>query len=161
MHLRQKHRCGHPITIVIAYDYPSAAHVDSAGIDALLAGDSAAMVVHDHDSTLPITLDDMLLHCRAAARGASRPLLVGDLPFGSYKSFASQAVDSTVRMLKGGMDTIKLEGGGPSRIGAAKAIVEAGIAVMGHVGLTPQAISILNGFMLQEKIVASAIKVTF
>ncbi|XP_042432262.1 3-methyl-2-oxobutanoate hydroxymethyltransferase 1, mitochondrial-like [Zingiber officinale] len=159
-HLRQKHRRGQPITVVTAYDYPSAVHVDSAGIDVLLVGDSAAMVVHGHDTTLPITLDDMLLHCRAVARGASRPLLVGDLPFGSYESSASQAVDSAVRMLKeGGMDAIKLEGGAPSRISAAKAIVEAGIAVMGHVGLTPQAISILGGFRPQGKTVASAVKV--
>ncbi|XP_074568205.1 3-methyl-2-oxobutanoate hydroxymethyltransferase 1, mitochondrial-like [Curcuma longa] len=159
-HLRQKHRRGQPITVVTAYDYPSAVHVDSAGIDILLVGDSAAMVVHGHDTTLPITLDDMLLHCRAVSRGASRPLLVGDLPFGSYESSASQAVDSAVRMLKeGGMDAIKLEGGAPSRISAAKAIVEAGIAVMGHVGLTPQAISILGGFRPQGKTVASAVKV--
>ncbi|KAG6477088.1 hypothetical protein ZIOFF_066340 [Zingiber officinale] len=123
-------------------------------------GDSAAMVVHDHDTTLPITLDDMLLHCRAATRGASRPLLVDNLPFGSYESSASHVMDSAVRMLKeGGMDVIKLEGGAPSRIGAAKAIVEAGIAVMGHVGLTPQAISILGGFRPQGKAVASAVKV--
>lgn len=89
-HLRQKHRRGEPITVVTAYDYPSAVHVDSAGIDILLVGDSAAMVVHGHDTTLPITLDDMLLHCRAVGRGASRPLLVGDLPFGFYESSASQ-----------------------------------------------------------------------
>ncbi|CAL9099683.1 unnamed protein product [Musa textilis] len=159
-HLRQKHRRGEPITVLTAYDYPSAAHVDSSGVDVLLVGDSAAMVVHGHDTTLPISLDDMLAHCRAVARGASRPLLVGDLPFGSYESSASEAVNSAVRMLKeGGMDAIKLEGGAPSRISAAKAIVEAGIAVMGHVGLTPQAISVLGGFRPQGKTVASAVKV--
>ncbi|KAG6480480.1 3-methyl-2-oxobutanoate hydroxymethyltransferase 1, mitochondrial-like [Zingiber officinale] len=159
-HLRQKHRRGQPITVVTAYDYPSAVHVDSAGIDVLIVGDSAAMVVHGHDTTLPITLDDMLLHCRAVARGASRSLLVSDLPFGSYESSASRAVDSAVRMLKeGGMDAIKLEAAAPSRISAAKAIVEAGIAVMGHVGLTPQAISILGGFRPQGKTVSSAVKV--
>ncbi|AQK91102.1 3-methyl-2-oxobutanoate hydroxymethyltransferase 1 mitochondrial [Zea mays] len=118
------------------------------------------MVVHGHDTTLPITLDIMLEHCRAVARGAPRPLLVGDLPFGCYESSAAQAVDSAVRVLKeGGMDAIKLEGGAPSRITAAKAIVEAGIAVMGHVGLTPQAISVLGGFRPQGKTVDSAIKV--
>ncbi|RWW33967.1 hypothetical protein BHE74_00012996 [Ensete ventricosum] len=89
-HLRQKHRRGEPITVVTAYDYPSAAHVDSSGVDVLLVGDSAAMVVHGHDTTLPISLDDMLAHCRAVARGASRSLLVGDLPFGSYESSASE-----------------------------------------------------------------------
>ncbi|OEL33186.1 3-methyl-2-oxobutanoate hydroxymethyltransferase 1, mitochondrial [Dichanthelium oligosanthes] len=158
--LRGKHRRGEPITVVTAYDYPSAVHVDSAGIDVCLVGDSAAMVVHGHDTTLPITLDLMLEHCRAVARGAPRPLLVGDLPFGCYESSAVQAVDSAVRVLKeGGMDAIKLEGGAPSRISAAKAIVEAGIAVMGHVGLTPQAISVLGGFRPQGKTVDSAVKV--
>ncbi|GAB4844532.1 3-methyl-2-oxobutanoate hydroxymethyltransferase 1, mitochondrial [Ancistrocladus abbreviatus] len=159
-HLRQKHRKGEPITMVTAYDYPSAVHVDTAGIDVCLVGDSAAMVVHGYDTTLPITLDEMLVHCRAVARGAKRPLLVGDLPFGSYESSTRQAVETAVRVLKeGGMDAIKLEGGSPSRITAAKAIVEAGIAVIGHVGLTPQAISVLGGFRPQGKSVASAVKV--
>lgn len=158
--LRLKHRRGEPITMVTAYDYPSAVHVDTAGIDICLVGDSAAMVVHGHDTTLPISLDEMLVHCRAVARGASRPLLVGDLPFGSYESSTAVAVESAVRMLKeGGMDAIKLEGGAPTRISAAKAIVEAGIAVMGHVGLTPQAISVLGGFRPQGKNIASAVKV--
>ncbi|KAL6496816.1 3-methyl-2-oxobutanoate hydroxymethyltransferase 1, mitochondrial [Orobanche hederae] len=166
-HLRQKHKKGEPITMVTAYDYPSAVHLDTAGIDICLVGDSAAMVVHGHDTTLPITLDEMLVHCRAVARGARRPLLVGDLPFGSYESsthqlclHCDQAVDTAVRVLKeGGMDAIKLEGGAPSRITAAKAIVEAGIAVMGHVGLTPQAISVLGGFRPQGRNVDSAVKV--
>ncbi|KAK9757885.1 hypothetical protein RND81_01G193100 [Saponaria officinalis] len=159
-HLRQKHKRGEPITMVTAYDYPSAVHLDTAGIDICLVGDSAAMVVHGHDTTLPITVDEMLVHCRAVARGAKRPLLVGDLPFGSYESSTSQAVDTAVRILKeGGMDSIKLEGGSPSRITAAKAIVEAGIAVMGHVGLTPQAISVLGGFRPQGRTVSSAVKV--
>lgn len=135
-------------------------HLDTAGIDVCLVGDSASMVVHGHDTTLPISLDEMLVHCRAVARGAQRPLLVGDLPFGTYESSTNQAVDTAVRVLKeGGMDAIKLEGGSPSRITAAKAIVEAGIAVMGHVGLTPQAISVLGGFRPQGRNVASAVKV--
>lgn len=159
-HLRQKHRKGEHITMVTAYDYPAAVHLDTAGIDICLVGDSASMVVHGHDTTLPITLDEMLVHCRAVARGATRPLLVGDLPFGAYESSTHQAVDTAVRVLKeGGMDAIKLEGGAPSRITAAKAIVEAGIAVMGHVGLTPQAISVLGGFRPQGKNIASAVKV--
>lgn len=159
-HLRNKHRRGEPITMVTAYDYPGALQVDRAGIDVCLVGDSAAMVIHGHDTTLPITLDDMLAHCRAVARGASRPLLIGDLPFGSYESSASQAVDTAMRVLKEGcMDAIKLEGGAPSRITAARAIVEAGIAVMGHVGLTPQATSVLGGFRPQGKTVESAVKV--
>ncbi|XP_042055704.1 3-methyl-2-oxobutanoate hydroxymethyltransferase 1, mitochondrial-like [Salvia splendens] len=158
--IRQKHRRGEPITMVTAYDYPSAVHLDTAGIDVCLVGDSASMVVHGHDTTLPITLDEMLVHCRAVARGAKRPLLVGDLPFGTYESNTQQAVDTAVRVLKeGGMDAIKLEGGAPSRITAAKGIVEAGIAVIGHVGLTPQAISVLGGFRPQGRNIDSAVRV--
>ncbi|KAI3743954.1 hypothetical protein L1987_57026 [Smallanthus sonchifolius] len=158
--IRQKHRRGEMITMVTAYDYPSAVHLDTAGIDIALVGDSASMVVHGHDTTLPITLEEMLVHCRSVARGAKRPLLVGDLCFGTYESSSQQAVDTAVRVLKeGGMDAIKLEGGAPSRISAAKHIVEAGIAVMGHVGLTPQAISVLGGFRPQGKNILSAVKV--
>lgn len=88
--LRQKYKKGEPITMVTAYDYPSGVHLDMAGIDVALVGDSAAMVVHGHDTTLPISLDEMLVHCRAVARGARRPLLVGDLPFGTYESSSVQ-----------------------------------------------------------------------
>lgn len=88
--LRQKYRKGEPITVVTAYDYPSAVHIDTAGIDVCLVGDSASMVVHGHDTTLPISLDEMLVHCRAVSRGAKRPLLVGDLPFGTYESSTNQ-----------------------------------------------------------------------
>eukprot|EP00249_Psilotum_nudum_P019055 c27076_g2_i3 orf=101-1252(-) len=159
-HLESKYAKRQPITMVTAYDYPSAVHVDQAGIDICLVGDSVGMVVHGHDTTLPVTMEDMLVHCRAVARGAKRPLLVGDLPFGSYEQSSQQAVNSAVRMLKeGGMDSVKLEGGYDSRVAAAKAIVEAGIAVMGHVGLTPQAISVLGGFRPQGRSSASAIMV--
>lgn len=89
-HLKQKHQKGTPITMVTAYDYPSAVHLDEAGIDICLVGDSASMVVHGHDTTLPISLDEMLVHCRAVARGAKRPLLVGDLPFGTYEASSNQ-----------------------------------------------------------------------
>lgn len=159
-HLRQKYKRRDPITVLSAYDYPSAVQLDTAGIDVCVVGDSASMVIHGHDTTLPISLEDMLVHCRAVARGAKYPLLVGDLPFGSYESSTSQAVDTAVRMLKeGGMDAIKLEGGSTARIVAAKAIVESGIAVMGHAGLTPQAISVLGGYRPQGKSIASAVKV--
>jgi 3-methyl-2-oxobutanoate hydroxymethyltransferase len=158
--LREKHRRGEPISMVTAYDYSSAVHVDSAGVDLVLVGDSAAMVAHGHDNTLPISLDLMLHHCRAVVRGAPRPLVVGDLPFGSYESSPAQAVESAVRLMKeGGVDAVKMEGGTASRVSAAKAIVDAGIAVMGHVGLTPQAISVLGGFRAQGKTVNSALKV--
>ncbi|KAL5560272.1 hypothetical protein UlMin_036483 [Ulmus minor] len=121
----------------------------------------SCMVVHGYDTTLPITLDEMLIHCRAVALAAKCLLLVGDLPFGSYKSSSThQGVDTAVRILKeGGMDAIKLKGASPSRITAAKAIVEAGIAVMGHVGLTQQDISVLGGFKPQGKNVSSVIKI--
>eukprot|EP00854_Cymbomonas_tetramitiformis_P004257 gene4257-5241_t len=146
--------------MVTAYDYPSAVHVDLSGVDILLVGDSVGMVVHGHETTLPVTLDDMLLHCRSVARGAQRPFLIGDLPFGSYERSPQQAIESATRLLKeGGMDAVKLEGGGPARVAAAKAVTEAGIAVMGHVGLTPQAISSLGGFRPQGRTAAEAIKV--
>ena len=158
--LRAKYDNGERISVVTAYDYPSAVHVDSAGIDVALVGDSAAMVVHGHDTTLPITLDEMLSHCKAVSRGASRPLLVGDLPFGSYEQSAAQAIEAATRMLKeGGMDAVKLEGGSPSRVKTAKALVDSGIAVMGHVGLTPQSISVLGGFRPQGRSFETAAQV--
>lgn len=91
-HLREKHKSSQPITMVTAYDYPAAVHLDTAAVDICLVGDSAAMVVHGHDTTLPITLDEMLVHCRAVARGAKTPLLVGDLPFGTYESDPNQVL---------------------------------------------------------------------
>ena len=158
--LRAKYDAGERISVVTAYDYPSAVHVDMAGIDVALVGDSAAMVVHGHDTTLPITLDEMLSHCKAVSRGATRPLLVGDLPFGSYEQSSAQAIDAATRMLKeGGMDAVKLEGGSPSRVQTAKALVDSGIAVMGHVGLTPQSISVLGGFRPQGRSFETAAQV--
>ncbi|GAX85519.1 hypothetical protein CEUSTIGMA_g12935.t1 [Chlamydomonas eustigma] len=158
--LRTKYANQEPISMVTAYDYPSAVHVDEANVDILLVGDSAAMVVHGHDTTLPITLDEMLVHCRAAARGARRAFLVGDLPFGSYEVSTAQAVQSATRMLKeGNMDAVKLEGGSSGRVSAARAIVEAGVAVMGHVGLTPQSVSVLGGFRPQAQVADEALEV--
>ncbi|KAL6757683.1 ketopantoate hydroxymethyltransferase [Haematococcus lacustris] len=158
--LKAKYTKGEPLTMVTAYDYPSAVHVDEAGIDILLVGDSVAMVVHGHDTTLPITMEEMLVHCRAVCRGARRPFLVGDLPFGSYETSVRDAVISATRMLKeGGMDAVKLEGGSPARVEAARAIVETGVAVMGHVGLTPQSISALGGFRPQAQVAEEALGV--
>lgn len=145
--LREKYAKGIPLSMVTAYDYPSAVHVDEAHIDMLLVGDSVAMVVHGHDTTLPLTLDEMLTHCKAVARGARRSFLIGDMPFGSFEESDSQAVRSAVRMLKEGqMDAVKIEGGFPARVEGIKRVVQAGVAVIGHVGLTPQAISVLGGF---------------
>eukprot|EP00899_Mesostigma_viride_P028566 jgi/Mesvir1/8895/Mv02778-RA.1 len=145
--LAAKYHRGDKITMCTAYDYPSAVHVEEAGIDVLLVGDSVGMVQLGYDTTLPVTVEDMLLHCRAVARGASIPLLVGDMPFGSYEGSSEQAVTTAIRFLKEGhMDAVKLEGGSRRRVNAVEAIADAGIAVMGHVGLTPQSISILGGF---------------
>jgi len=158
--LRSKYQQGIPISMATAYDYPSAVHVDQANLDILLVGDSVAMVVHGHDTTLPVTLDEMLMHCRSVARGARRAFLVGDLPFGSYETGVRDAVVSATRLLKEGqMDAVKLEGGSPARVEAANAIVEAGVAVMGHVGLTPQSISVIGGFRPQAQVAEEALQV--
>lgn len=146
--------------MVTAYDYPSAVHVDESGIDMLLVGDSVAMVVHGYDTTLPITLDEMLVHFRAVARGARRAFLVGDLPFGCVEASPEGAVHAAVRVMKeGGMDAVKIEGGFSNRIKAVKAVVEAGVAVVGHVGLTPQAISVLGGFRPAAQSATEALRV--
>ncbi|KAF5826035.1 ketopantoate hydroxymethyltransferase-domain-containing protein, partial [Dunaliella salina] len=158
--LRSKYQQGVPISMATAYDYPSAVHVDQANLDIVLVGDSVAMVVHGHDTTLPVTLDEMLMHCRSVARGARRAFLVGDLPFGSYETGVRDAVVSAMRLLKEGqMDAVKLEGGSPARVEAANAIVEAGVAVMGHVGLTPQSISVIGGFRPQAQVAEEALQV--
>ncbi|KAI3426433.1 hypothetical protein D9Q98_008801 [Chlorella vulgaris] len=158
--LREKYKRGEPISMVTAYDYPSAVHVDEAGIDMLLVGDSVAMVVHGHDTTLPITMDEMLSHCKAAARGAQRAFLVGDMPFGSVEVGPEHAVRSAIRMMKeGGMDGVKIEGGFTSRARSVAAVVEAGVAVMGHVGLTPQSISVLGGFRPAAQSASEALRV--
>jgi len=140
-----------PITMVTAYDYPSAVHVDIANIDVVLVGDSVGMVELGYDTTLPVTMDEMLHHCRAVARGVSRSIIVGDMPFGSYETCDTDAVRNAIRFLKdGNVDAIKLEGG-RRRVETIKSIVRAGVAVMGHIGLTPQAISILGGFLAQGR----------
>jgi len=142
---------GEPITMMTGYDFPTAAALDSAGIDGILVGDSLGMVVLGYDNTLPVTMQDMLHHCRAVARGASRALLVGDLPFMSYQASVAEAVRNAGSLLqKGGMDAVKLEGG-RERAAAVRAIVAAGIPVMGHIGLTPQSINQLGGWKLQGK----------
>lgn len=158
--IRQKYAKGIPITMITAYDYPSAVHVDLAGMDMLLVGDSSAMVVHGHDTTLPITLDEMITHCKAVTRGAQRTFIVGDLPFGSFEQGPSQAIASSVRMMKeGGIDAVKVEGGFPSRAETVAAIVRSGIAVVGHVGLTPQSISTLGGFRPAGQTAMEALRV--
>ena len=149
---------GQPITMVTAYDYPTAVLADRAGIDLILVGDSLAMVVLGYENTVTVTMEEMLHHCRAVARGARHPLLVGDMPFMSYHLSPAQAVENAGRFLKEGhMDVVKLEGG-QERAQAVRAIVDAGIPVMGHIGLTPQTISMLGGFRTQGRTVEAALK---
>lgn len=149
-------RHGRRITMLTAYDAAFARLVDEAGIDVILVGDSLGMVVLGYGSTVPVTLDDMVRHCAAVARGASRPLLVGDLPFGSYQTSVEDAMRSAIRLIKeGGMDAVKLEGG-HEVVETVRALTDHGIAVMAHVGLTPQRVAQLGGFKVQAKTAAAA-----
>lgn len=140
-----------PITMLTAYDYPTALMVEHSGIEVILVGDSLGMVVLGYENTLPVTMADMLHHCKAVARGAKSPLLVGDMPFMSYQVSVREAVRNAGRFLQeGGMDAVKLEGG-RERLNTVSAIVAAGIPVMGHIGLTPQSVHQLGGFRAQGK----------
>jgi 3-methyl-2-oxobutanoate hydroxymethyltransferase len=153
---RQKKQSGEPITMLTAYDYPTALAMDRAGIDSILVGDSLGMVVLGYETTLPVTMDEMLHHCRAVARGARYALLVGDMPFMSYQASVTDAVRNAGRFLQqAGMDAVKLEGG-RERLDAIQAIVGAGIPVMGHLGLTPQSVHQLGGFRAQGKSLQAA-----
>jgi 3-methyl-2-oxobutanoate hydroxymethyltransferase len=149
--LRAKKARGEPITMLTAYDFPTAQAIDRAGIDAILVGDSLGMVVLGYDTTLPVTMEDMLHHCKAVARGATTAHLVGDMPFMSYQVSEAEAVRNAGRFLQeAGMDAIKLEGG-RAMVGTISAIIAAGIPVMGHIGLTPQSVHQLGGFKTQGK----------
>ncbi|MGE5642540.1 MAG: 3-methyl-2-oxobutanoate hydroxymethyltransferase [Byssovorax cruenta] len=153
---RQKKERGEPISMLTAYDYPTALAMDKAGIDAILVGDSLAMVVLGYENTLPVTMDEMLHHCRAVARGAKSALLVGDMPFMSYQVSVEEATRNAGRFLQqGGMDAVKLEGG-RERAEAVRSITSAGIPVMGHIGLTPQSVNQLGGFRAQGKTAIAA-----
>lgn len=149
--LRQKKERGEPITMLTAYDYPTALIMDEAGMDVILVGDSLGMVVLGYENTLPVTMEDMLHHCRAVARGAKTAMLIGDMPFMSYQTSIEEAVRNAGRFLQnGGMDAIKLEGG-HERAESIRMISAAGIPVMGHIGLTPQSVHQLGGFRPQGK----------
>jgi 3-methyl-2-oxobutanoate hydroxymethyltransferase len=149
---------GEPIVMVTAYDFPSAQAVEEAGVDVVLVGDTAAMVVLGYDATAPIRMDEMVTMASAVRRGLKTPLLIGDLPFGSYEASNELAVQSAQRFIKeSGCDAVKLERGGAS-VDRARAIIRAGIPVMGHVGLTPQTASALGGFKTQGKTAAAAAK---
>ena len=146
---RQKKAQKIPISVLTAYDFPLAGLVDAAGLDAILVGDSLGMVVLGYENTLPVSMEEMLHHCKAVARASHNCLLIGDMPFLSYQISIEQAVQNAGRFIKeAGMDAIKLEGGS-ARAPAIRAIVEAGIPVMGHLGLTPQSVHIFGGFRPQ------------
>ena len=149
--LQEKKRRREPITMVTAYDYPSALAVERAGIDSILVGDSLGMVVLGYESTVPVTMDEMLHHCKAVRRGTSTPWLIGDMPFMSYQADLGEAVRNAGRFLKeAGMDAVKLEGG--QQVAATVAAINAaGIPVVGHIGFTPQAISKLGGHRVQGR----------
>ena len=156
--LQRKRDKGQPITMLTAYDYPAAKLVDEAGVDAILVGDTLAMTVLGHRDTVSVTVDDMLHHCKAVARGASRALLVGDMPFMSYQISRREAVRNAGRYMKEAhMDAVKLEGG--NEVAATvRAIVSAGVPVMGHVGLTPQTATKLGGYKVQATTAEAALK---
>jgi len=144
------------ITMMTAYDAAFAKLVDQAGIDVILVGDSLGMVVLGYPTTLPVTMDDMVRHAAAVSRGATRPLLVGDMPFGTYQAGPQDALRNAARFLKeAGMDAVKLEGG-HEVVETVRALVDSGIAVMGHVGLTPQRVAQFGGFKVQAKTARAA-----
>jgi len=149
--LLEMKRRGEKIVMVTAYDAPSGRLADAAGVDLILVGDSSGMVMHGRESTVPVTLEEILLMTQWVTRGAKRPLVIADMPFGSYEESDEQAVRNAVRLVKeGGADGVKLERGGTS-VARARAIVGAGIPVMGHVGLTPQTATVLGGFKAQGR----------
>jgi 3-methyl-2-oxobutanoate hydroxymethyltransferase len=157
--LGEKKALGEPIVMVTAYDYPSAQVAEEAGVDVVLVGDSGAMTVLGYPSTVPVTLDELLMLAAAVRRGVTTPLLVGDMPFGSYEASNEEAIRNAQRFVKeAGCDAVKLERGG-STSERARAIVAAGIPVMGHVGLTPQTATALGGYRSQGRTAERALEV--
>jgi 3-methyl-2-oxobutanoate hydroxymethyltransferase len=159
---------GQPIVMVTAYDFPSAQVAEEAEVDVVLVGDTAAMTVLGYDSTVPVSMDEMVMLASAVRRGARTPLVIGDLPFGSYQASNELAVASAVRYLKeAGCDAVKMEMAGVSggvadkreSVARARAVVAAGIPVMGHVGLTPQSVSALGGYRTQGRTMEQAVQV--
>ena len=145
------------ISVLTAYEYSTAGICDSAGIDILLVGDSAGMVVLGYTSTVPVGMQEMMIFCGAVARGTKRAMVVGDMPFGSYQVGPSVAVENAVQLIKAGCDAVKLEGSSEI-VDTIRAIVDAGIPVMGHIGLKPQTSSLWEGYKLQGRTKEGAIK---
>jgi len=149
--LSEKKQKREPIVMITAYDYPSAQMVDEAGVDIILVGDSLGMVVLGYENTLPVTMEDMLRHTAAVARGAKRAMVVGDMPFMSYQLSPEQALENAGRFIKeANAHAVKLEGG-EEVLDAIKKITSAGIPVMGHIGLTPQSIHRIGGYRVQGR----------
>jgi 3-methyl-2-oxobutanoate hydroxymethyltransferase len=147
-----------PIVMVTAYDAPGGRLADQAGADLVLVGDSAAMTVLGHDSTVPATMEEMLILTRAVTRGASRPLVIADMPFGSFQVSDEGAVENAIRFVKeAGADAVKLEGAG-AMLSRVRSIIDAGIPVMGHLGLTPQSATMLGGFKAQGRSAEKALR---
>jgi 3-methyl-2-oxobutanoate hydroxymethyltransferase len=154
--LAERKRRGEKLVMVTAYDHPGAKIADAAGVDLILVGDSAADNVLGYASTVPVTVEELLVLVRAVARGAERALVIGDMPFGSFQVSDEDALANAVRFVKdAGADAVKLEGAGPS-LSRVQAIVGAGIPVMGHIGLTPQTATMLGGFKAQGRTAAKA-----
>jgi 3-methyl-2-oxobutanoate hydroxymethyltransferase len=158
--LFEKKSLGEPVVMVTAYDYPSARAAEAAGVDLVLVGDSGAMTVLGYPSTVPVSLDELIMLASAVRRGLTTPFLIGDLPFGSYEVSDEQAIRTALRFVKeSGCDAVKLEGGGETSVARARAIVNAGIPVMGHVGLTPQTSTALGGYRAQGRNSGAAAKI--
>ncbi len=157
--LADKKRLGEPIAMITAYDFPSAQVAQAAGADIVLVGDSGAMTVLGYPSTVPVSVEEMLMLAAATRRGCRTPLLVADLPFGSYEASDAQAIATAQRFVKeAGCDAVKIEGGG-AIAQRAQAIVSAGIPVMGHVGLTPQTATALGGYRAQGRTAGRALAI--
>jgi 3-methyl-2-oxobutanoate hydroxymethyltransferase len=157
--LHEKKRAGKKITMLTAYDYPTGRFIDEAGMDCVLVGDSLGMTVLGYDSTVPVTMDEMIHHARAVRRGTKYAFLIGDMPFMSYQVSKEEAIRNAGRFMKeAGCDAVKLEGG-DEVLEVTRAIVDAGIPVLGHLGLTPQTISKLGGYKVQGKTAAAATKI--
>ena len=157
--IQQRKVTGEKIAMLTAYDYPSAKLVDEAGVPIILVGDSLGMVVLGYDSTIPVTMEEMLHHIKAVVRGSKRAMVVGDLPFMSYQASIADAMRNSARFLQeGGCQAVKLEGG--ERVAeTVRALVTTGIPVMGHIGLTPQSVNQLSGFRLQGKTPKAAVQI--
>ena len=148
--LRELKQAGQKITCLTAYDYSFASLLDRAGLDAIMVGDSLGMTMQGHASTLPVTIDDMAYHCACVARGVTRALIIGDMPFGSYQVSPEQAFENAAMLMQSGAQVVKLEGGAPM-VETVRFLVERGIPVCAHLGLTPQSVHQLGGYRVQGR----------